>query len=731
MATIAFNALGTYLGGPVGGAIGSLVGRQADAMLFGAPGRQGPRLKELAVTTSSYGEPVPRHFGRMRVAGSIIWATDLVEHSEVQGGGKGSPSLTTYSYTANFAVALASRPIRGIGRIWADGKLLRGAAGDLKVGGTLRIHTGEGDQQPDPLILAAEGADRCPAHRDLAYVVFEDLDLSEYYNHLPALTFEVIADEGFGLRDIIGDLIENLDADVPLPGIAGFTSEGPLADSLLTLGQVMPLEADAGGERLVLARSRLQDEPIELPESAIAIRDDAFGVASGFSRHRAPPLDQPPSVLRYHDLGRDYQSSVQRASGYAGPGEPSVIELPAALDAATAKTLIERTARRIDWTRESVSWRTAELDPAVAPGALVTLPAIAGHWRVLDWEWRDSGVDITLNRVLPAGADVAPAVGSDPGRPVPSVDERPGATVIVAFELPVDGAISNPDRPLPFAAVSSSSANWAGAALYADRGDGELHPLGPSGRARSVMGTAITALPPASPLLFDRGSQLVLTLVDPAMMLASATMRQLAEGANRALVGEEIVQFARATPLGGGNWQLEGFLRGRGGTEAAALSHKGGEAFVLLDDRPIVLDTATLGDGADRRVVALGRGDEASVVTPVAWDGLTLRPLAPVHPRRVVTADGSWRLSWTRRARGGWQWRDGVDVPLVEQAESYLITLGPFAAPVARWSVNQPELVIPASLLPELSAAAPGAMLHVRQQGTHRLSDPLMLCRVP
>ncbi|HKR92538.1 MAG TPA: hypothetical protein VJR88_09715, partial [Novosphingobium sp.] len=89
MATIAFNALGTYLGGPVGGAIGSLVGRQADAMLFGAPGRQGPRLKEQAVTTSSYGEPVPRHFGRMRVAGSIIWATDLVEHSEVQGGGKG------------------------------------------------------------------------------------------------------------------------------------------------------------------------------------------------------------------------------------------------------------------------------------------------------------------------------------------------------------------------------------------------------------------------------------------------------------------------------------------------------------------------------------------------------------------------------------------------------------------------------------------------------------------
>ena len=52
-----------------------------------------------------------------------------------QGGGKGKPKVTTYSYTASFAVALASRPIAGIGRIWADGNLLRGAAGDLKTGG--------------------------------------------------------------------------------------------------------------------------------------------------------------------------------------------------------------------------------------------------------------------------------------------------------------------------------------------------------------------------------------------------------------------------------------------------------------------------------------------------------------------------------------------------------------------------------------------------------------------
>ncbi|GAM03940.1 hypothetical protein [Novosphingobium sp. MBES04] len=160
MATLVFSAAGTALAGPVGGAIGSLVGRQIDGALF-ASSRQGPRLRELDATRSTYGEVLPRHYGAMRVAGSLIWATELTEHSETMGTGKGSPSLSSYTYSASFAVALASRPIEGIGRIWADGKLLRGAQGDLKAGGTLRIHTGRGDQPLDPLLASAEGAQSC------------------------------------------------------------------------------------------------------------------------------------------------------------------------------------------------------------------------------------------------------------------------------------------------------------------------------------------------------------------------------------------------------------------------------------------------------------------------------------------------------------------------------------------------------------------------------------------
>ena len=68
---------------------------------------QAPTASELKVTTSSYGQPIARHHGRMRAAGTIIWATDLVEHKDKKGGKKGQPSYTSYSYTTSFAVALS------------------------------------------------------------------------------------------------------------------------------------------------------------------------------------------------------------------------------------------------------------------------------------------------------------------------------------------------------------------------------------------------------------------------------------------------------------------------------------------------------------------------------------------------------------------------------------------------------------------------------------------------
>src|SRR5512145_226730 len=187
----------TLTGAAVGSQVGALAGSFIDQSLFGAAGQSralnGPRLTELRVTGSSEGAPIPRLYGRARIGGQIVWATDFEEEvvtTSQSGGGKGGAlgpqsKTTEYRYYASFAVALAEGEIAGIGRVWADGAEL-----DLSTV-TYRLHTGSETQAPDSLIEAREGAGNAPAYRGVACIVFERLALAPFGNRIPQLSFEV------------------------------------------------------------------------------------------------------------------------------------------------------------------------------------------------------------------------------------------------------------------------------------------------------------------------------------------------------------------------------------------------------------------------------------------------------------------------------------------------------------------------------------------------------------
>lgn len=184
--------LGTTLtGAAIGSAVGGALGSALDQRLFG-PGaqmRQGPRLSTLDVVTSTEGAAIPRVFGKMRIAGQIIWATRFTETATTEtqsSGGKGggaSTSTTGYSYSVSLAIGLCEGEITGISRLWADGKPM-----DL-TGVEYRLHTGSEDQQPDPLIATL--SPDAPAFRSLAYIVFENLPLAPYGNRVPQITVEL------------------------------------------------------------------------------------------------------------------------------------------------------------------------------------------------------------------------------------------------------------------------------------------------------------------------------------------------------------------------------------------------------------------------------------------------------------------------------------------------------------------------------------------------------------
>ncbi|BBE72043.1 hypothetical protein OHA_1_01630 [Pleomorphomonas sp. SM30] len=198
MATLLLAAAGSAVGGLFGStaailgqAAGALAGNLIDRALFGARGTtEVGRLADLDVQTSAEGAAIPRVFGRVRIAGQVIWATRFEEESrsESVGGKGGGAKVKTFSYYANFAVGLSEGPIAHVGRVWANGKLL-----DLdRV--AMHVHLGDEAQEPDSLILARQG--ESPAYRGLAYVVFERLPLDAFGNALPQLSFEVIRPVG-------------------------------------------------------------------------------------------------------------------------------------------------------------------------------------------------------------------------------------------------------------------------------------------------------------------------------------------------------------------------------------------------------------------------------------------------------------------------------------------------------------------------------------------------------
>ncbi len=212
MAELVLSSIGQNLGaslpgflGQIGGALGQLaggyLGRSIDQQLFGESHRvEGARLSDLHLQGSTEGASIPAVYGRVRIAGQVIWAARFKEHvntEEIETGGKGGgPSVTstTYSYSLSFAVGLCEGEIARIGRVWANGESF-----DLSQV-AWRLHRGAEDQEPDPLIETIEGAN-APAYRGLAYVVFEDLPLDRFGNRIPQLSFEIMrATPEAGLR---------------------------------------------------------------------------------------------------------------------------------------------------------------------------------------------------------------------------------------------------------------------------------------------------------------------------------------------------------------------------------------------------------------------------------------------------------------------------------------------------------------------------------------------------
>ncbi|PTQ62070.1 putative tail protein [Sphingomonas aurantiaca] len=702
MATLVLTAVGSAVGGPVGGAIGALIGQAVDHTVFAPARREGPRLVELAVQTSSYGSQIPKLFGTMRVAGTVIWATDLIESRATSRSGKGQPSVSTYSYAASFAVLLSARAVLGVGRIWAEGKLLRGAAGDFKTATGFRLHLGGEDQAVDPLIASAEGA-ATPAYRGSAYAVFELLQLADFGNRIPSLTFEVIADDGMVFVSTIARALAAEVSGTTALAVGGFAAAGG------SVGAVLAMLGEAGGAWFAPSGAGLVMR--DAAAATVVVADEGFAASGKTSARRARAVAAIETVPRtvsvgYYDAARDYQAGVQRARRPGAGLRDVSVEVPAVLEAGAAKTVAEAMLARAEAGRVRRTLAAGFAAMGIAPGDCVEIAGESGVWRVADSSIEGMVTTLGLVPLVPASLPASATSGRVSG----AVDAVIGVTILHAFEVAglEDAGLSAPRMTV---VAAGTGAAWRQAALLYSIDEGVSWVAAGATAAPAVLGTIAVVAPGASTTLVDLRGAFEVILAQADMELRDADAAALDRGVNLAVLGDELVQFARAEPLGAARWRLSGLLRGRRGSEAAAGAQAIGDRFVLIEaDAARTFDLPVSVLGRTVRVMASGVGDATPVETRCLMTGASVVPPSPVHLVCAGEVDGSATVRWTRRSRAGWRWIDGVDSPLAEEAEAYRVTV---AAPGGTRDV---DVVVPTVSVTAAERAA-GAVVTVRQRG--------------
>jgi Putative phage tail protein len=718
MATLVLTAVGTAIGGPLGGAIGAALGQQVDQSVFGnGPARQGPRLKELDVQTSSYGSFIPAIFGAMRVAGTVIWASDLIESTSKSSNGKGRPATQNYSYSVNMAVALSSRPLQSIGRIWADGNLLRGAAGDFKTQAEFRFYSGHDNQNVDPLLASAEVTDHIPAHRGIAYVVFEGLQLADFGNRIPSLTFEVFERTApVTIDDIAAHLSNGLITGNSGTQIIGYAATGSNARSAISpVLDAMPVNLETRGDSLRLIGYSQNSQPIHIAQIVQATGSKKLPLAA----HQMRSADKVPAryALRYYEHLRDYQTGIQTSNHLDGGVYEQMVELPAALDTVSAKLLSETQLAQLH--RQRFSW-----SGHVAVGAV---PFATGDWimpsddtipvRIVEVEVQRGYAKITGVQAI--GSRIMPAITATPGRHLPDLDIPVGTTSLIAMDLPsMTTAIA--ETPIVALAVAGSSPGWRGAALSQITGS-QVREIGQAS-SPAVFGSAANILPPHPAQLFDTSSALDIDLLHAGMELPLAPVNGLC------WIEGEIIRYKNATALSSTGFRLSGLERGLFNTADRIQGHNIGDRFVLLDSERLQLidfDSRVIGQSAE--FSALGLGDSDPVTANVPFIGKALYPRSPVHARLIVLDGAGAKLSWIRRARVDFGWVDGVDHPLGEDQEQYAVSAIHAGLAIGNWTANTSELVISANEWAAIAALPNGsATFEILQLGRYAISAPLI-----
>jgi hypothetical protein len=310
----------------------------------------------------------------------------------------------------------------------------------------------------------------------------------------------------------------------------------------------------------------------------------------------------------------------------------------------------------------------------------------------------DTGADLSMRLSLAAedltvyAPTTSPGVtyGAKPQTLTPSTFAQ-----LLQFNVPLlqdsDGAPVGQIRI--YTAAGASVAGWRGGEIFrsTDAINWQDYAPAPSG---ANWGHALTALADTgAKFSTDYVNSVRVILISGSTLPSSCAYVDLMNGANAALLGQEIIQFQTVVDNADGSLTLSDIVRSRRGTDWATGTHRLGEMFILLQPGFIAGHALTLGEIGQSegwKLVPFGTSVSQSASSNFKYLGYDLKPYAPINFERAPSG-ADLVLSWVRRTRIGGLLIDGIDtVPLNEEAEAYEAYVLPSGAALAAFDPTLP-----------------------------------------
>jgi len=418
---------------------------------------------------------------------------------------------------------------------------------------------------------------------------------------------------------------------------------------------------------------------------------------------RAQETDLPDIVsLTFIDGSKDYQSGTVAASRIAGYSERKTdVTVPLVMDEVQAQSIADRALAEAWVGRETSKHALPPDQVALDAGDVINL-VIDGRPR----EFRLTRINDAWSRSMEAQRSEAAVYGPPlPGDAAPSFNPPPvyGRAILELMDLPV----LHDSDPGYAPYVGTSATPFSGATLM-DSPTGVDYALDTLLPIRATIGETVFDFWSGPTAYFDIVNTLRVKLYSGE--LASLDEATILSGRANALAvrnadGEwEILQFATATLVDAGVYDLTDLLRGRLGTEHAMRSPVAAGARVVVLDGAIAQIDAAL---SERGVARFYKWGPSSLdPSDIAWqqDTFTSRcvgllPWSPVHVGGIRNGAGDLAISWVRRTRFGGVWADGADVPLNEENERYEV-----------------DVLNGANVMRTLSATSPAAIYTAAEQ---------------